>query len=239
MPSAIRHARDYESLGEDDLVRCAQAGERGAFGAIMARYNQRLFRAARSVVRDEAEAEDVLQEAYTRAFAAFHGFRREASLSTWLTAIVINEARGRLRRRRPTVGLEAVEAAQQESGQVIMFPSTFGAASPEADAARAEARRLLEHAVDELPETFRVVFVMREIDGLSVEETAQALELRPATVKTRLHRARRLLRESLEEKLASAVKEAFPFLGARCARVTERVLDRLAPAYGWNAEELS
>lgn len=239
MPSAAPRARDYESLGEDDLVRFAQGGERGAFAAIMGRYNQRLFRAARSVMRDEGEAEDVLQEAYTRAFAAFSGFRREASLGTWLTAIVINEARGRLRRRRPTVGLEAVEAAQQEGGQVVVFPSPFGSSSPEADAARTEARRLLERAVDELPEAFRVVFIMREIDGLSVEETAQALDLRPETVKTRLHRARRLLREALHEKLASAVKDAFPFLGARCGRVTDQVLERLAPVYGWEAETSS
>ncbi|MBW3559420.1 MAG: sigma-70 family RNA polymerase sigma factor, partial [Proteobacteria bacterium] len=177
MSSAARTARSYESLAEGDLVRFAQAGERGAFAAIMQRYNQRLFRAARSVMRDEGEAEDVLQEAYTRAFAAFAGFRGDASLATWLTAIVINEARGRLRRRKTMVGLEAVEAAQQDSGQVIMFPSSFGTGSPEADAARAEARRLLEHAVDELPESFRLVFIMREIDGLSVEETAQALDL--------------------------------------------------------------
>ena len=231
---AVAQARDYPSLSEADLVRFAQAGERGAFAAIMGRYNQRLFRAARSLTGDDGEAEDVLQEAYLRAFAAFGGFRGEASLSTWLTAIVINEARGRLRRRRTTVGLEAVEAAQQDSGSVVMFPSAFGAASPEADAARAEARRLLERAVDELPEPFRVVFIMREVDGLSVEDTAQALELRPETVKTRLHRARRMLRESLHEKLASAVKDAFPFLGARCGRVTERVLERLAPSYGWD-----
>ncbi len=236
MSSAARTARNYESLAEGDLVRFAQAGERGAFAAIMQRYNQRLFRAARSVMRDESEAEDVLQEAYTRAFAAFAGFRGDASLATWLTAIVINEARGRLRRRRTMVGLEAVEAAQQDSAQVIMFPASFGTGSPEVDAARAEARRLLEHAVDELPESFRLVFIMREVDGLSVEETAHALELRPETVKTRLHRARRLLRESLEEKLASAVKDAFPFLGARCGRVTERVLERLAPTYGWDVD---
>lgn len=239
MPSAVRTAHDYESLGEADLVRFAQSGERGAFAAIMGRYNQRLFRAARCVVRDEGEAEDVLQEAYTRAFAAFSSFRQEASLSTWLTAIVINEARGRLRRRRPMVGLEAVEATQQETGEVIMFPSSFGSVSPEVAAARSEVRRLLEHAVDELPEAFRLVFIMREIDGLSVEETAASLQLRPETVKTRLHRARRLLRESLHEKLASVVKDVFPFLGARCGRVTERVLERLAPNYGWGEDSAS
>ncbi len=233
---SIATARNYESLAEDELVALAQRGERGAFAGIMQRYNQRLFRVARSVVRDDHEAEDVLQEAYTRAFANFAGFRGESALATWLTTITLNEARGRLRRRRNNVGLEAVEAAQQESGRVIMFPSPFGNASPEADAARTEARRLLERAVDDLPEGFRAVFIMRGVDELSVEETAQALGLKPETVKTRLHRARRLLRESLDAKLGSAVKEAFPFMGARCNRITERVLGRLAPVYGWDAD---
>ncbi|MDP8915839.1 MAG: RNA polymerase sigma factor [Pseudomonadota bacterium] len=233
---SIATARNYESLAEDELVALAQRGERGAFAGIMQRYNQRLFRVARSVVRDDHEAEDVLQEAYTRAFANFAGFRGESALATWLTTITLNEARGRLRRRRNNVGLEAVEAAQQESGRVIMFPSPFGNTSPEADAARTEARRLLERAVDDLPEGFRAVFIMRGVDELSVEETAQALGLKPETVKTRLHRARRLLRESLDAKLGSAVKEAFPFMGARCNRITERVLGRLAPVYGWDAD---
>ena len=235
-PAATASRQDYESLDEQALVRRAQQGQRGAFAAIMQRYNQRLFRMARGVVRDDHEAEDVLQEAYTRAFANFAGFRGESSLATWLTTITLNEARGRLRRQRNTVGLEAVEAAQQEGGRVIMFPSLTEGANPEAEAARAETRRLLERAVDELPEAFRVVFIMREVDGLSVEETARSLEIKPETVKTRLHRARRLLRESLDEKLGSAVKEAFPFLGARCNRITQSVLARLAPDYGWDAE---
>ncbi len=232
-PSAAAAARNFESLAEGELVALAQRGERGAFAGIMQRYNQRLFRVARSVVRDDHEAEDVLQEAYTRAFASFAGFRGESSLATWLTTITLNEARGRLRRRRDNVGLEAVEAAQQESGRVIIFPSPYGSVSPEADAARAETRRLLERAVDDLPEAFRAVFIMREVDELSVEETAQTLGLKPETVKTRLHRARRLLREALDAKLGSVVKEAFPFMGARCGRITESVLERLAPAYGW------
>lgn len=120
-PSAAAAARNFESLAEGELVALAQRGERGAFAGIMQRYNQRLFRVARSVVRDDHEAEDVLQEAYTRAFASFAGFRGESSLATWLTTITLNEARGRLRRRRDNVGLEAVEAAQQESGRVIIF----------------------------------------------------------------------------------------------------------------------
>ncbi len=217
-----------DAMDEAGLVRLAQAGDGEAFRVIMQRGNQRLFRVARGVVRDEAEAEDVLQEAWVRAFAAIGTFRSEAGVMTWLTRIVLNEARGRLRRRRPTVGLEAVEAAQEEAGQVIPFPGSFGTASPEADAARAQMRGLIEQAVDELPEGFRVVFILRDIEACSIEETAATLGIRPETVKTRLHRARRLLREALDARLASATAEAFPFLGPRCARITAAVLARLA-----------
>ena len=219
---------DHDGLGEAELVRRAQAGEGDAFRVIMQRGNQRLFRVARGVVRDDGEAEDVLQEAYVRAFAAIGGFRGEAGVMTWLTLIVLNEARGRLRRRRPMVGLERIEAAQMDGAEVIPFPNAFGTASPEADAARAQIRGLIEHAVDDLPEAFRIVFIMRDIEECSIEETAANLDLKPETVKTRLHRARRLLREALDARLASTMVEAFPFLGARCSRITEAVLARLA-----------
>ena len=219
---------DHDGLGEAELVRRAQAGEGDAFRVIMQRGNQRLFRVARGVVRDDGEAEDVLQEAYVRAFAAIGGFRGEAGVMTWLTRIVLNEARGRLRRRRPMVGLERIEAAQMDGAEVIPFPNAFGTASPEADAARAQIRGLIEHAVDDLPEAFRIVFIMRDIDECSIEETAANLDLKPETVKTRLHRARRLLRAALDARLASTMVEAFPFLGARCSRITEAVLARLA-----------
>ena len=218
---------DHDGLGEAELVRRAQAGEGDAFRVIMQRGNQRLFRVARGVVRDDGEAEDVLQEAYVRAFAAIGGFRGEAGVMTWLTRIVLNEARGRLRRRRPMVGLERIEAAQMDGAEVIPFPNAFGTASPEADAARAQIRGLIEHAVDDLPEAFRIVFIMRDIEECSIEETAANLDLKPETVKTRLHRARRLLREALDARLASTMVEAFPFLGARCGRITEAVLARL------------
>ena len=218
----------HDGLGEAELVRRAQAGEGDAFRVIMQRGNQRLFRVARGVVRDDGEAEDVLQEAYVRAFAAIGGFRGEAGVMTWLTRIVLNEARGRLRRRRPMVGLERIEAAQMDGAEVIPFPNAFGTASPEADAARAQIRGLIEHAVDDLPEAFRIVFIMRDIEECSIEETAANLDLKPETVKTRLHRARRLLREALDARLASTMVEAFPFLGARCGRITEAVLARLA-----------
>jgi RNA polymerase sigma-70 factor (ECF subfamily) len=226
--SATVHVLDYSTLPEAELVGYAKAGRREAFAALMTRGNQRLFRVARSILRDESEAEDVLQEAYVRAFANLESFRGEASIYTWLTRIVINEARGRLRKRRNTVELAEIEAAQAEAGRVIFFPSAFGTEDPERDAARAEARRLLERAVDELPEAFRLVFVMREVEGASIAETAATLGIRGETVKTRLHRARRLLRQALDTQLASALTGAFPFLGARCARITEAVLGRLA-----------
>jgi RNA polymerase sigma-70 factor (ECF subfamily) len=228
---AARHAHDYLGLPEPELVGFARAGDREAFRAIMTRCNQRLFRVARAVVRDEAEAEDVLQEAYTRAFAAISDFRGEAGIATWLTRIVLNEAHGRLRSRRPTVELDAVEAAQEAGGpgggQVLNFPNMSKSGDPEADAARAQIRRLLERAVDDLPEPFRLVFILREVEELSAEETAVHLGLKVETVKTRLHRARRRLREALDAQLADVMIGAYPFLGARCARITEAVLQRL------------
>jgi len=225
---AARHALDYSGLPEPELVAFARAGDREAFRAIMTRCNQRLFRVARAVVRDEAEAEDVLQEAYARAFAAIDGFRGEAGIATWLTRIVLNEAHGRLRRRKATVELDALEEAQG-SAQVLNFPNMARSADPEADVARAQIRRLLEQAVDALPEPFRLVFILREVEDLSVEETARHLGLRPETVKTRLHRARRRLREALDARLADVMVGAYPFLGVRCARITEAVLTRLPP----------
>jgi RNA polymerase sigma-70 factor (ECF subfamily) len=218
---------DLAGLPDAELAGRAKRGEGEAFRVLMQRMNQRLFRTARSVVLDDAEAEDVLQESYVRAFAALGGFRGEAQLSTWLTRIVLNEARGRLRRRRATVELSELETAQQDDGRILAFPGGAPAADPEQLAARAEARRLLERAVDRLPEPFRLVFILREIEECSVEETALQLDLKPETVKTRLHRARRLLREGLHDTLASAVSGAFPFLGRRCERITSAVLARL------------
>ena len=159
--------------------------------------------------------------------AAIAGFRGEAGIATWLTRIVLNEARGRLRARRPTADLDVVETAQV-SARVLPFPGRNGPDDPEADAARAQIRGILETAVDDLPEPFRLVFILREVEELSVEETAAHLAIRPETVKTRLHRARRRLREALDARLADVMVGAYPFLGPRCARITEAVLQRLS-----------
>lgn len=226
----LRKPKDYAALDQAALVRLAQVGDREAFRAIMQQGNQRLFRIARGVVGDDAEAEDVLQEAYARAFAAIAAFRGEAGVLTWLTRIVLNEARDRMRRRRPTVDLKVLEQAQQ--AEVIPFPNAFGSslssgASPEVEAARMQIRGLIERAVDDLPAPFRMVFILRDIEECSIEETAANLQIRPETVKTRLHRARRLLRQALDAQLGATMVGAFPFLGVRCARITEAVLARM------------
>jgi RNA polymerase sigma-70 factor (ECF subfamily) len=235
--SDLRAALDYDAMAEAALIAFAQQGHRDAFRVIMQRCNQRLFRIARGVVRDDAEAEDVVQEAYLRAFAKLDTFRGEAGILTWLTRITLNEARGRLRRRRNTVEIGEIEAAQAGMGQVVAFPAASMSGDPETDAARAQIRRLLESAVDELPDAFRTVFIMREIEECSIEETAANLGLRPETVKTRLHRARKHLRQALDARLSSTMTGAFPFMGARCRGVTERVLARMAPRYDWMAED--
>ena len=218
---------DFDRLGDAALVALARKGRREAFLLVIRRCNQRLFRIARGVVHDDAEAEDVVQAAYVKAFEHLDGFRGEAMVSTWLARIVLNEARGRLRARKPTVEVGQIEVAQGEAGRVLAFPGRFGAEDPASAAARREIRLLLERAIDALPEPFRLVFVMREIEECSVEETAACLGLRPETVKTRLHRARQRLRASLEDALAPALGDAFPFLGARCERIAVAVMARL------------
>jgi len=215
------------ALSDAELVDRARQGEELAFRTIMQRHNQRLYRLARTVLKDESEAEDVVQESYLRAFTALSGFRGEASLSTWLTRITINEALGRKRKQRPAVGLEHIEAMQPEGGQIIPFLNMNSEIDPERSAAHREIRKLLEQSIDNLPEPFKVVFVMRDVEDMSIEETALALAIRPETVKTRLHRARRLLRQSLGDQLGSTLEEAFPFAGARCARITQAVLSQI------------
>lgn len=220
--------QDFAGMTETDLVRHARAGEREAFRVIMQRGNQRLFRIARGLLRDDSEAEDIVQETYVRAFTNLDAFRGEASIFTWLTRIAINEANGRLRKRRENVGLDAVEAAQSRGAHVIMFPQTDANMTPELDVARTQVRHVLEQAIDDLPDDFRVVFVMRDVEGCSIAETAAALGIREETIKTRLHRARKLLRAAISERLASSVTEAFMFMGTRCERMSENVLAALA-----------
>ncbi len=228
--SASLHAVavDYAALDDAALVVLVRGGQQAAFRHIMQRCNQRLFRVARSVLGEDAEAEDVLQESYLRAYRKLDTFRGESSLLTWLTSIVLNEARGRLRKRHNMVGLEKIDESPMDTHQIVQFPSRFGSEDPAVSAARTQIRHLLEHAIDALPPAFRTVYMLREVEECSVEETATQLAIKPETVKTRLHRARRLLRHSLHGSVAASLADAFPFMGARCARVTEAVMAQLA-----------
>ncbi len=228
---ARTHSRATDGIADrsdSELVAEARIGSGSAFREIIERNNQRLFRLARSIVRSDDEAEDVVQDAYCRAFAALETFRGEASLATWLSRIAINEALSRQRRRRPTVDLAAIEDVQNKPGaEVIAFPLMSSQSDPEREVAQREIRRLLEKAIDDLPEGFRTVFTMRIVEQLSIEETADLLGLKPETVKTRLHRARRLLQQALDSRLHATLGEAFPFASLRCARFTGTLLKRL------------
>lgn len=206
------------------LAERAAARDPEAFRLIMKRYNQRLFRIARGIVRDDATAEDVLQEAYVNAFRHFGDFRAEAALSTWLQRIVMNEALGRLRKsgRRREVALD--ETAES---RVLAFPLAAPLEDPEKTMAQRQILKLIEDATDELPEEFRLVFIARVIEDMSVEETAELLSLKPETVRTRLHRARALLRRQIDRRIGPLALDAFPFAGWRCKRLAEQVLTRL------------
>ncbi len=213
------------AFASDDLALAqrALAGDGEAFRAIMKRHNQRLYRLARSIVRNDGEAEDVVQEAYVSAFAHLRSFRGDASLTTWLSRIVINEALGRMRKvqRREQRSDQGVEA------QVIAFPLNANHDDPERTMAQRQIMQLVERATDNLPDEFRRVFVARVIEGLSTEETADLLDILPETVKTRLHRARLLVRKQLDEQIGPVLMNAFPFAGRRCERLTEAVMKRL------------
>jgi RNA polymerase sigma-70 factor (ECF subfamily) len=211
--------------GDAELVRRALARDETAVRAIMQANNRRLYRLARGILRNDGEAEDVVQEAYVRAFTHLESFRGDSSLSTWLSRIAMNEALGRLRRRRPAVELDSLPQGALEA-QIIQFPFAAGD-DPEKSMAQREIQHVVEHAIDELPEAFRLVFITRVIEGMNVEETAEILSLKPETVKSRLHRARTMLRDNVERKIGPVVMEAFPFAGRRCERLTDAVLKRL------------
>jgi len=200
-----------------------------AVRALLRRHNRRLYRLARGVLRDDAEAEDALQEAYVQAFANLDSFRGEAKFTTWLSRIVINQALMARRRRRPTMDIDQLAEAGPEVAEIIPFPGGRGAVDPEGEVARGQIRVLLEGAIDRLPDHFRVVVAARLIEGMNVEETADLLALTPQTVKTRLHRARALLKRDLEKQVGPMLSDAFPFAGWRCDRLAERLLGRL----GW------
>lgn len=224
---ALTQVETYDGSTESELIQRAVQKDEAAVRAIIQANNRRLYRVARSIVGDDGEAEDVLQESYLRAFSRLANFRGDSSLATWLTRIVLNEALQRLRRRTtPTVA--DVTQSRGPIAQVLPFPhSGTNPADPERITAQRELCVLLERAVDTLPVDFRSVLVARVIEDMSIEETAEFLGLRPETVKTRLHRARRMLKAALADHIGPLFSDIFPFAGKRCERVMERVVAKL------------
>lgn len=213
--------RDDGGLSDEDVVARVRGGDTALFEIVMRRYNQRLFRAARAILRDDADAEDAVQQAYLAAYAHLGQFAGAARFSTWLTRIAIREALGKLRtrKRRGEVELDG----QAEETMMKDEPDQ----SPEKYAERRELTGILESAVDALPEIYRVVFMLREVEQLSTNEAAEVLELSEEAVKVRLHRARAMLRDGLLARVDQSMQGTFPFMGARCDRIVAAVMAKL------------
>jgi RNA polymerase sigma-70 factor (ECF subfamily) len=213
------------STPDAELARHVAGGSERAFRLLMRRYNQTLFRTARSILRDDAEAEDALQEAYMAAYRSIGAFRGEAKLSTWLTTIVVNESLGRLRKSRRAAQIIPIDGDAEAAQAVAEVRMSQESPNPtETEAMSSQARRLIEAKIDDLPDAFRVVFVMRAVDEMSVEEVAASLGIPEATVRTRFFRARGLMREALAREADRAIESAFSFAGERCDRIIERVI---------------
>jgi RNA polymerase sigma-70 factor (ECF subfamily) len=217
--------RAHADIPEAELVSTAARGNARAFERLMRQYNRTMFRTARAILKDDAEAEDALQDAYLHAYRSLGTFRADARYSTWLARIVVNESLMRLRKLSRRASIVPIQAAApvDEVEQV----SDDAMEKPETSAARAEMRRLLEAQIDLLPDAYRTVFMLRAVEEMSVEETAAVLGVPEATVRTRFFRARSLLREGLAQKIDLACEDAFSFAGARCDRIVANVLARI------------
>ncbi|HEX5410944.1 MAG TPA: RNA polymerase sigma factor [Terriglobia bacterium] len=212
-----------EKWSDEEVVARVLEGETALFEILMRRYNQRLFRVALAILRDEAEAEDVTQDAYVRAYQHLNQFAGRSAFSTWLTRIAVHEALARAGRRKQFEGLEGMVMLKGEDSRELRSRL----ASPEQQASIGEISKLLEAAILSLPEAYRTVLMLRDIEEMSTAETASALNLTEENVKVRLHRARVLLRRELYSRAGAARVDAFPFMGARCDRMVQRVFEHL------------
>jgi len=219
--SALLQEARIECWTDEEVVARVLAGETALFEIIMRRYNQRLYRVAYSILRDDAEAEDVMQDAYVRAYQHLDQFAGRAKFATWLTRIAVHEALARAQKRNRIQELDA----QPDGGNMI---PTSSEVNPEEHASERELVAILQSAVLTLPPKYRSVLMMRDIEEMSTADTAQALELTEENVKVRLHRARALLRRELFARAAANRNQAFPFMGTRCDRMVEAVMKRIA-----------
>jgi RNA polymerase sigma-70 factor (ECF subfamily) len=214
-------------LPDEALAGRVAKGDHAAFEALMRRHNRTLYRTARAILHDDAEAEDALQEAYVKAYRTMGSWRGDARLTTWLARVVANEALMRLRKQERRSAIVPLQAGLDiETLDQTAEPSMANA--PEQSARRAEIRKLLEQRIDALPGAYRTVFMLRAVEEYSVEETASILQIPEATVRSRFHRARSLLREGLAAEVDLACEDVFGFAGARCDRIVAGVMSRLA-----------
>lgn len=220
---------------DSELIARLTGGDHAAFESLMRRHNGRLFRVARAILKDDAAAEDALQEAYLDAYRHIGDFRGAARAGTWLTRIVINQAPMRVRKDRRHRVVVPFGERQHNGGppaeNVMIDEKTE---SPATATLRAEVRRILERAIDDLPMSFRTVFVMRDVEDMTVQETAECLSIPAATVRTRLFRARALMREALAREMDAATVDVFGFAGERCDRIVAAVLTRWRSAASEN-----
>lgn len=216
-------ALNSDQLTDEEVVERVKAGQTALYEIIMRRYNQRLYRVARAILRDDAEAEDVMQDAYVRAYQNLHQFAGRAPFSTWLTRIAVNESLGRLKLRKRIDQLDDNDTGGFSMGLTETAPD------PEANASVKELSQLLETALLELPEQYRTVVMLRDVEEMNTSETAAALELTEENVKVRLHRGRLMVRNWLMERVGTSSKSAFPFMGERCDRVVAAVFLRISP----------
>lgn len=216
----------HPDQADAELAARVAQGDHTAFEALMRRYNRALFRTARAILRDDAEAEDALQDAYMKAYRTIGTYRGDARLSTWLARVVANEALMRLRKhaRRSAIVPMHAGVPVDEINQIAEGSMDKG---PESSARRAEMRKLLEQRIDALPGAYRAVFVLRAVEEYSVEEAASILDIPEATVRSRFFRARSLLREGLASEVDLACEDVFGFAGERCDRIVARVMARL------------
>jgi RNA polymerase sigma-70 factor (ECF subfamily) len=210
-------------ISDEEVVRRVRAGETGLFEVVMRRYNQRLYRVARAILRDDAEAEDVTQQTYVNAYRHLDQFAGRAMFSTWLTRIAVHESLARARRRGR---FDQQEAVVDSNGNTMNTLKSTGP-DPERQAFAGELRALIESAIETLPEHYRSVFVMRDVEGMSTAESAECLDITEETAKTRLHRARMLLRDALFERAGLESAAAFSFEAPRCDRVVAAVFEQI------------
>ena len=217
----------FSELSDEEVVSRILTGEIALFEVIMRRYNQRLYRVARAILRNDGDAEDVVQDAYVRAYEHLGQFAGRAAFSTWLTRIAVHEA---LARKRRNGRLEELEAVQNKDDSSSILKSSVP--NPESQSAQTQTRQLLEEAIETLPSDYRTVVVLRDVEEMNVAETAAILEVSEALVKTRLHRAHAMLRKQLYARAQGRVADLYPFLGARCDRIVEVVLARIGVIKG-------